>query len=34
LGKKEARVELDSDKITEQVVIDEITGLGFQVKLK
>ncbi|CAF1401277.1 unnamed protein product [Rotaria sordida] len=34
LDDKEAHVEFDSGKTTEQAVIDKITGLGFQAQLK
>ncbi|CAF4415042.1 unnamed protein product, partial [Adineta steineri] len=31
---KEARVEFDNSKTSEQAVIDKITGLGFQAQAK
>ncbi|CAF0834371.1 unnamed protein product [Adineta steineri] len=34
LDEKEARVEFDNSKTSEQAVIDKITGLGFQAQAK
>jgi len=34
LDEKEARVEFDNAKTTEQAVIDKITSLGFQAQEK
>jgi copper chaperone CopZ len=34
LDEKEAVVEFDSGKTTEQAVVDKINGLGFQAQVK